>query len=106
MNETIRIWRSPYTSFGENSQAPDDLLDETVAAESVYTDQALAEISKSGFNGIWVHGLLHHIVTEPIFPELGENADAHQENLRSLIARAAKHSIKVYIYAATASPSG
>ena len=98
MVESIRIWRSPYTSFGENTQTPNDLLDETVTADEVYTDQVLAKIAKSGFNGIWVHGLLHHIVSESIFPELGTNAPTHQEKLNKLIERAGKHNIKVYIY--------
>ena len=98
MNKLIKIWRSPYTSFGKNSQTPNDLLDETITADEVYTDESLAKIAESGFNGIWIHGLLHHMVTEPIFPELGTNADIHQKKLNNLITRAAKHNIKVYIY--------
>ncbi len=98
MVQSIRIWRSPYSSFAENSQTPNDLLDETVTADEVYNDQSLAKIAKSGFNGIWIHGLLHHIVSESIFPELGTNAAIHQEKLNKLIHRAGKHNIKVYIY--------
>lgn len=98
MNDTIRIWRSPYTNFGEFSRTENDLLDETITADDVYTDQVLEGISKSGFNGIWVHGILHHIVSESIFSELGANADIHQEKINNLIARAKKHDIKVYIY--------
>jgi hypothetical protein len=94
----IKIWRSPYTVFGENSTHPNDLLDETVTADAVYTDEVLTGIARSGFNGIWVHGLLHHIVTEELFPELGCNATIHQGKLRHLIERAAKYDIKVYIY--------
>lgn len=94
----IKIWRSPYTAFGETSINPNDLLDETVTADAVYTDEVLKGIAQSGFNGIWVHGLLHHIVTEELFPELGCNATIHQEKLSQLIERAAKYNIKVYIY--------
>jgi hypothetical protein len=94
----IKIWRSPYSAFGESSKNPNDLLDETVTADAVYTDDVLAGIAQSGFNGIWVHGLLHHLVSEDLFPELGLNATIHQEKLGMLIERAAKYAIKVYIY--------
>ncbi len=94
----IKIWRSPYSAFGESSKKPNDLLDETVTADAVYTDDVLAGIAQSGFNGIWLHGLLHHLVSEDLFPELGYNAAIHQGKLGKLIERAAKHGIKVYIY--------
>ena len=85
-------------SGGGTGQPPNDLLDETVTADAVYTDDVLAGIAQSGFNGIWVHGLLHHLVSEDLFPELGLNATIHQEKLGMLIERAAKYAIKVYIY--------
>jgi hypothetical protein len=94
----IKIWRSPYSVFDTVSNNTDDLLNETVTADAVYTDDVLAEIAQSGFNGIWVHGLLHHLVNEELFPELGINAAIHQDKLRKLIERASKHDIKVYIY--------
>jgi hypothetical protein len=94
----IKIWRSPYSDFGSSSEVPNDLLDETVTADKVYSDQALAEIAASGFNAIWIHGLLHHIITESTFPELGKNSIIHQQNLNNLILRASKYGIKVYLY--------
>ncbi len=98
MTDSIKIWRSPYTDFGKNLENADDLLDETVTADEVYTDHCLAEIADSGFNGIWVHGLLHNIVSEAVFPELGSNAAVHQKKLNNLISRATKYGIKVYLY--------
>ncbi len=94
----IKIWRSPYSNFGCNTEIPNDLLDETITADKAYSDQTLKEIAASGFNGIWIHGLLHHIVTETILPELGKNAKNHQQHLNNLIKRATKYGIKVYLY--------
>lgn len=96
--ETIRIWRSPDTRFGELTKKLDSLGDETMTADAVYTDKELAGIAKSGFNAIWVHGLLRNIVKSEVFPEFGKYAARHQKNMNSLIARAAKYGIKIFIY--------
>jgi hypothetical protein len=46
---SLRIWRSPYTRFGELSKVPDDRLDETVTAVKVYDEAALrALIERAG----------------------------------------------------------
>jgi hypothetical protein len=95
---SIRIWRSPNSRFGEWLQKEDDLKDETITANSVYTDEELKGIAYSGFNAIWVHGLLRHIVKSDIFEEFGKNALLHQSNMNELIERAAKYGIKVFLY--------
>ena len=56
------LWRSPYSDFGQAKKVHNDLEDETVTADAVYTDEVLADIAGQGFNGIWVHGLLRHVV--------------------------------------------
>ncbi len=94
----IRIWRTPLTVFGGTDCHSDGRDDETVTALGAYTDEILAGIAGDGFNGIWVHGLLHHLVKAAEFPEFGEFAGLHQEKLRRLIERAARYGIKVYIY--------
>jgi len=96
--DTIRIWRSPYSSFGERKRVEVDCESETFLAEQVYTDEELAGIAGAGFNAIWVHGILHQIVNSPIFPELGVNCDLHLNALSKLIDRAAKHGLKVFLY--------
>jgi len=97
--DSIRIWRSPLTKFGHFTKELDDLNEnETVTANKVYSDKELSRISKSGFNAIWVHGLLRNIVKSEVFPELGENSAIHQKNMKELISRAARHSLKVFIF--------
>ena len=93
-----RIWRSPYSEFGKFTLVPNDLHDETVTAVQVYTDEVLKGIAESGFNGIWVHGLLHNLVTAEEFPEFGRNSATHLKNMRELIKRGAAYGIKVFIY--------
>ena len=65
----LKIWRSPYSRFGIHVEYPDDLQDETVTAEKSYTDEVLKNIMDCGFNAIWIHGQLHHIIPNPHFPE-------------------------------------
>jgi hypothetical protein len=89
------IWRSYLSDFGHDLS---DLQDETVTANSVYTDEVLSGIAANGFDAIWVHGLLHHVVPSEIFPESGEHAATHLRNMRALVERAAKHGIRVYLY--------
>jgi len=96
--DTIRIWRSPYSPFGERKHIEDDRESETFIAEQVYTDDELAGIAGAGFNAIWIHTLLHQIVNSPVLPELGANCDLHLNALRKLIDRAAKHGLKVFLY--------
>ncbi len=94
-----KIWRSPYSCFGGlNSLKLDNTKDETLTAVNVYTDEALADIAANGFNAIWLHAVLASISIVPEFPEFGENAMAHISALNTLVARAAKHGIKVFLY--------
>jgi len=96
--DTIRIWRSSYSPFGERKRVEDDRESETFNAEQVYTDDELAGIAGAGFNAIWVHALLHQVVNSPVLPELGINCDLHLSALRKLIDRAAKHKLKIFLY--------
>lgn len=94
----VRIWRSPRSAFGEFYKHPDDMQAETFLAADAYTDDELARIAMAGFNGVWVHAQLHQIVADAAFPELAPNAVRHQERLNTLIGRAARHGIKLYLY--------
>ncbi len=101
--DMLRIWRSPHTRFGgHGTLAPetvrDDAEDETLTAEKAYSDSELAGIAESGFNAIWVHGLLRNITCQEIFPELGARAELHVKKMKRLIHRANKYGLKVYIY--------
>ncbi len=97
MNQPLKIWRSPYSRFGKLLKNPDDLKDETVTAIDVYSNEQLSKIAESGFNGIWIYGILQNIVPSPLFPELGAHSSIHLENIKKLIHRAAGYQIKVFI---------
>ena len=94
----LKIWRSAYSRFGNHTEFPDDLLDETVTAEKSYTEEILKEIADNGFNAIWVHGQLHHIIPHPRYPEFAPNSLQHLQALKNLCKKAEKNGIKVYLY--------
>ena len=94
----LKIWRSAYSRFGVHVEFPDDLLDETITAEKSYTDEVLKEISDNGFNAVWVHGQLHHIIRHPRYPEFAPNSSRHLQSLKTLCARAERFGIKVCLY--------
>ena len=94
----LKIWRSAYSRFGIHTEFPDDLQDETVTAEKSYTEEILKEIAGNGFNAIWVHGQLHHIIPHPRYPEFAQNSHLHLQALRNLCREAGKAGLKVYLY--------
>ncbi|MBN1864108.1 MAG: hypothetical protein JW808_04340 [Victivallales bacterium] len=97
--DSIRIWRSPLSRFGTFTKELDKLeANETFTASKVYSHEELSKIAKSGFNAIWVHGLLRNIVKSEVFPEFGRNSKLHLENMNDLIARADKHGLKVFVF--------
>lgn len=98
MSEAIRIWRSPQSAFGHFLRRPDPWQEETVTALDAYSDEELIRISASGFNAIWVHGNLNHVVRTKVFPELGPDAGLHQDRLNKLVARAGAHGIKIFLF--------
>lgn len=100
--EMIKLWRSPDSWFGDEI-CPDGGVggkepDETITAMDAYTGEELEKIKKAGFNGIWVHGLLRHIVRVEPFKELGGESAKHIEALEKLISRSERRGLKVFIH--------
>ena len=89
--KTLNIFRSWKSDCW---QAERDILDSL----DVYTDQELSEIASHGYNGIWLRGPLHKLTPSEIFPEFGREYKEYLKTLGSLVKRAAKHRIGVYIY--------
>lgn len=94
----LKIWRSAFSRFGVYSEFPDDLLDETVMAEKSYSDSILREIAGMGFNAIWIHGQMHHIIRHPRYPEFAPHGPEHIRAIKNLCARAERFGIKVFLY--------
>ena len=96
--EPIKIWRCPQSKFGILTEKNDDLLDEDLLAQDTYTEEILQKIASDGFNGIWIHGQLHHIVKTSHFSEFAPHSEKHISAIKTLCDRAAKYGIKVYLY--------
>lgn len=92
-----RIWRSARSRFG-SEQLPGGEHDETLTALAAYTDDELKKIADAGFNAIWLHGILHHLVQVAPFMELGKDSAKHITAMQTLIDRAAQYGIKVFLY--------
>jgi len=63
-----------------------------------YPEGLLQKLSRQGVNAIWLHTVLRTLAKDPKYPEWGEGSERRIANLKTLVARAAKHGIKVYLY--------
>lgn len=64
-----------------------------------YPDGLLARLAQQGVNGVWLHVVLRQLAPGgPAFPEFGEGHEKRLAALRELVAKAARHGIKVYLY--------
>ena len=62
-----------------------------------YTPGLLARMSRSGFNAIWVWGDLEDVGHSDIYPELDQGVVERQAKLRSLVERASRYGMDVYL---------
>lgn len=92
-----KLWRSSYSNFG-NKLNPQSQDDEIFQALEIYSENELKKISDSGFNAIWLHGVLRHLVKVAPFPELGKEYEKQVEMFQTLIKRAEKFNIKIFIH--------
>ena len=63
-----------------------------------YPEGLLQRLAGQGVNGVWVHTVLRTLAKDAAFPEFGEGCENRMANLRTLVARAEKYGIKVYLY--------
>lgn len=73
-----------------------DMLRESVS--EFYPETYLQYLSHFGVNGIWLQGILHELVHTKIFPEFGKDSQRLIDRLNSLIVRAKKYGMGVYLY--------
>lgn len=73
----------------------DALLDPTL---DPYPDGYLARLADSGVNGVWLQALLATLSPFPWDASVSRRFEDRRKQLRTLIARAAKHGIRVYLY--------
>jgi hypothetical protein len=63
-----------------------------------YPDGFLARLADAGVNGIWLQAVLFKLAYFPWQPGLSKGCDERLANLRKLVARAARHGIRVFLY--------
>jgi hypothetical protein len=59
-----------------------------------YLDRAAAH----GVNGVWIQGVLNTLAPSRAFPEFGPGWQTRLRNLRTLVDRAARYGLRVYLY--------
>lgn len=74
----------------------DPLLDPKV---DMYPEGLLQRLGELGVDGVWLYGVLRHMAPGgETFPEFGEGYETRQANLRTLVQRAKRHGVGVYLY--------
>ena len=66
--------------------------------EEYFSDSLLAEYQRVGVNGVWIHGLLATLSPYPFGGQQDESYKIRRRNLQTLIDRADKYGVKVYLY--------
>lgn len=74
----------------------DSLMDSRIG---IYPEGLLQRYANVGINGVWLYGVLHQLAPGgEAFPEFGKDSEQRLANLRTLVERAKKHGIGVYLY--------
>jgi hypothetical protein len=82
-----------YSYFGSFG---DPLAD---ASLDPYPDGLLEKLAAEGANGVWLHVVLRQLAPGGAeFPEFGHGHEKRLEELRNIVARAARYGIQVYLY--------
>lgn len=64
-----------------------------------YPDGLLQRLAGAGINGVWLHAVLRDLAPgAPAFPEFGDNHERRLVGLRTLVERAGRYGIRVFLY--------
>ncbi|MDR0336517.1 MAG: hypothetical protein LBI18_05445 [Planctomycetaceae bacterium] len=85
----IRFLFSYFATFG------DPLLDPEIKS---YPDELLRQLAQHGVNGIWLHTVLRTLAPSDLFPEFGKDHEIRLKSLQTLVDRAKRYGINVYLY--------
>ncbi len=91
----LRSAFSPCFCYSYFALYGDPLLE---TATNAYPDGYLARLAATGVNGVWLQAVLYKLAPFPWDKNLSANHEERRKNLRSLVARARKHGIGVYLY--------
>lgn len=73
-----------------------DVLDRDI--EISYPDAILRQYAAAGINAVWLHTVLYQLVPFPFDESYSEGWEQRQARLRTLIEKAGRYGIKVYLY--------
>lgn len=73
----------------------DPLLDPSL---DPYPDGYLARLRAAGVNGVWLQGVLFQLTPFPWDPSISDGYETRLKNLTTLVERAKRHNIDVYLY--------
>lgn len=85
----IRLVYSYFAVYG------DPLLDPGLAP---YPDGLLERLALLGLNAVWLHTVLRQLAPSVAFPEFGDGRETRLANLRTLVRRATRFGIRVFLY--------
>ena len=88
-SEALKFCYSYFALYG-------DPLLETEA--DPYPEGYLARLAEAGVTGVWLQAVLYKLAPFPWEPARSEQYTERLRNLRKLVARAARHGIKVFLY--------
>lgn len=81
--------------FGYFAEYADPLADPDVGS---YPEGFLRRLSDQGVNAVYLHVVLRTLAKDPAYPEFGEGCEKRLAALGTLVDRAARHGIKVFLY--------
>ena len=73
-----------------------DVLHDSEASSC--SEGLIARLAERGVNALWFHVVLSSLSTDARYPEWGRDAVRRRDTLRKLVARAARHGVKVFLY--------
>ncbi len=85
----MRLIFSYFADYG------DPLIDPAIGS---YPEGLLQKLAQAGVNAVWLHTVLSTLAKDPAYPEFGERSEERLVHLQTLVDRAAKYGIRVYLY--------
>src|SRR5262245_3624361 len=89
MTITPRIFRVYGTDY---------YADEAMDAPSTHTDARLADVSRMGYDGVWIHAELRELAPTSLFRAHVHDADKRITALREAARRARNHGLGLWLY--------
>ena len=67
-------------------------------ASDPFPEGLLERLSATGINGVWMQAVLNTLAPSKAFPEFGSGWETRLRTLNTMVARAARHGVKIFLY--------